>query len=106
MPVTTFDGLPDKSPMAGFTGKFVHTERMTIVRWDIAEEARLPEHSHPQEQITTVLSGEFEMVIDGTAHRLGPGAVAVIPSNTVHAGRAITACLAIDVFQPVRDDYR
>ena len=106
MDVVTFDDLAEKEPMVGFKGRFVHADRMTIVRWDIAPGSLLPEHSHVQEQITTVLSGEFEMVINGKAHRLGSGAVAVIPSNTLHGGRAVTACQAIDVFHPVRDDYR
>lgn len=106
MLVTTFDELVGKEKMAGFTGKFVHTERMSVVRWDIAVGAALPEHSHPHEQLTMVLDGEFEMVIDGTAHRLRSGSVAVIPSNVTHRGHAVTACRAIDVFQPVREDYR
>ena len=106
MSVVRFDDLASKAPMPGFAGRFVHSERMTLVRWDIAAGAALPEHSHPHEQFTMVLDGEFEMVIDGTAHRLVPGNVAVIPSNAVHSGRALSACRAIDVFQPVRDDYR
>ena len=106
MTVEMFGELPEKEPMAGFKGRFVHTDRMTIVQWDIAEGAELPEHSHVQEQITTILSGEFEMVIDGRPHHLIAGAVAVIPSNSVHKGHAVTACRAIDIFSPVRDDYR
>ena len=106
MTVNMFDELVEKEQMPGFKGRFVHADRMTIVRWDIAEGAELPEHSHSQEQITTILSGEFEMGIDGQPHQMVEGSVAVIPSNTVHKGRALTSCRAFDVWSPVRDDYQ
>lgn len=92
--------------MPGFHGRFVHSEAMTLVRWDIAAGSPLPERAHPQEQLSAVLEGEFEMVVGGTPHRLAPGSVAVIPSNVVHSGRALTDCRIIDVFHPVREDYR
>jgi hypothetical protein len=34
------------------------------------------------------------------------GEVAVIPSNIKHSGKTITDCYIIDVFYPVREDYR
>ena len=35
-----------------------------------------------------------------------PGTVVVIPPDVPHAGKAITDCWIIDVFHPVREDYR
>jgi quercetin dioxygenase-like cupin family protein len=37
---------------------------------------------------------------------LTPGKVVVIGSNVPHSGKAITDCRILDVFQPVREDYR
>ena len=34
------------------------------------------------------------------------GEVAVIPSGAVHSGRALTQCRFLDVFHPVREDYK
>jgi len=56
--------------------------------------------------VAHVLDGEFELTIDDKTQRLGAGMVAIIPPNAVHSGRAITRCRIIDVFHPVRDDYR
>ena len=92
--------------MPGFHGRFIHGETVTIVNWDVDAGAVLPEHSHPHEQVSNLLEGEFEMTIDGRTERLQAGSVAVVPSHAVHSGRALSRCRFIDVFQPVREDYR
>lgn len=100
------DDLPDEEPISGFHARFVHTEGMTLAYWTIEAGAAIPEHHHPHEQVATVLDGEFELMVDGETRRMGSNDVAVIPSNVPHAGRAVTECRIIDVFQPVREDYR
>ena len=89
----------------GFSVRFVHSENMTFAHWEIEQDAELPEHSHMHEQVAHVTHGEFELTVDGETKVLGPGTVAVIPSNAVHSGRAVTACRILDVFYPVREDY-
>ncbi len=42
---------------------------------------------HPQEQITTVLSGAIEFDVDGTILTLQSGDVAIIPGDTPHGAR-------------------
>ena len=42
-------------------------------------------------------------MLESGAQALG---CAVIPGGTPHSGRALTACRALDVFSPVREDYR
>lgn len=98
--------LGTREPMAGFVGRFIHSERATLVYWAIKAGAQLPVHSHPHEQIVNMLEGEFELTIDGQTRRLTVGAVAVIPPNAVHSGRSLTECRILDVFCPVREDYR
>jgi quercetin dioxygenase-like cupin family protein len=100
------ESLADREVMPGFRGRFVHTERTTFAFWQVEAGAELPEHSHPHEQIAHVLEGTFELTVDGVAHRLGPGQVLPISSETPHSGRAITACRILDVFSPPREEYR
>ena len=95
-----------REPMPGFLGKFVHSEFMTFAHWKIEKGAVLPEHSHSHEQVANVISGEFEITIDGQTHLLKSGSVAVIPPNAIHSGKALTPCHIIDAFYPVREDYR
>ena len=91
--------------MPGFHGKLVHTERVTLVAWEIDEGAILPEHSHPHEQMAIITEGQFEITVGGETQVLVPGVVGVIPGNVKHSGKAITACKIFDVFQPPREDY-
>ena len=106
MPFIRVETLPEKEPVAGIIGRFVHTDNITVGHFTIAAGAVLPEHAHPHEQITNLLEGELEMTLDGETQVLTPGKVAVIASNAPHSGKALSDCRVIDVFQPARDDYR
>ena len=90
----------------GFHGRFIHTASMTVAFVEVEAGAILPEHAHVHEQVTNLLEGEFEFVLNGESILLQPGHSVVIPSNVPHYGRAITKCRILDVFSPVREDFR
>ena len=100
------DDVEARELIHGTSVRFVHSERMTVAHWHFDPSIDLPEHSHPHDQITTILEGEFELTVDGVSEVLTAGHYRVIPPDAVHSGRSITACKIIDVFSPVRDDYR
>ena len=102
----SFDELEGREPAPGCRAKFVHSEHMTIANWELKADAVFPEHSHPHEQIMIMLEGEFELTVGAETQLMRPGMTAVIPSDTIHHGRAITNCRAMDAFHPVREDYR
>jgi quercetin dioxygenase-like cupin family protein len=106
MPFIDLTEVQVKEPAPGYKAVFVHSEKMTIAYWDVEPGSVLPEHSHPHEQIASVIEGRFELLVGEERRVMEPGVAAVIPSNVVHGGRAITACRLIDVFHPVREDYR
>ena len=67
----------------------------------------VPDHSHPHEQMGMMLSGRAEFTIGGVTRILGPGDIWRIPSNVIHRVRALDGpAVALDVFHPVREDYR
>lgn len=105
MPFFDFESVPEVEYIPGWRGRAVHSERMTFMRWHIAAGQRLPVHSHPHEQVAHLISGEFDLTIDGETRRIHSGCVAVIPPQAVHSGIAITDCVFTDSFAPVRDDY-
>jgi quercetin dioxygenase-like cupin family protein len=98
--------IPERQPVPGFHGRFVHTDSMTLAYWDIEPGAAIPEHSHPHEQVVNPIEGELELVVAGERNVLRPGTIYVIPGGVPHSARALTACRVLDVFQPVREDYR
>ncbi|MEQ9426293.1 MAG: cupin domain-containing protein [Cyclobacteriaceae bacterium] len=105
-PFRDFKSNESKQLFPGFNGRFEHGKDLTFSFWEIAEGSDLPEHSHPQEQVSIIIKGELELTIDGEAKVVKPGMMAMIPSNAVHSGKALTACEVIDVFTPVREDYK
>ncbi|WP_420400711.1 cupin domain-containing protein [Flagellimonas sp.] len=98
--------ISTKEIMPGYHGKMVHGETLTWAFWEVEKDAVVPEHHHVHEQIMHVLEGEFEFTLDGKTQTYLPGDVVVIPSNTPHGGKALTPCKLMDVFSPVREEYR
>ncbi len=98
--------LEAKEIMPGYHGKLIHGETMTLAFWDVEEGACVPEHYHVHEQIMHVLEGKFEFTVADTTRVYHSGELVVIPSNTPHSGKALTACKLMDVFSPVREAYK
>lgn len=101
-----FGDLPEKELFKGFNARLLHTENMTLSYIRIDAGSELPEHHHPQEQITNIIAGELEMTIEGETQVCRPGSTVLIPANAPHSGRALTDCIALDIFSPVREDYK
>ena len=106
MPLIKLDKVPQRTLIPGYHVKFVHSGNMTFAYWDIEAGSPLPEHSHPHEQVTHMLDGKFEITVDTETFVLEPGSVMVIPGNAKHSGKALTNCRILDVFYPIRKDYR
>ncbi|MDA0327822.1 MAG: cupin domain-containing protein [Gemmatimonadetes bacterium] len=98
--------LDPRELVPGHHGRFIHSEHTTHVYWQIEADALLPEHSHPHEQIVNVLEGRYELLVDGQSFVLNSGDVLAIPGGVRHSGRAHTPCRILDVFSPVREEYR
>jgi quercetin dioxygenase-like cupin family protein len=73
--------------------------------WNMCKGAHSSAHSHPEEQIFFILSGEIEFEIDGERRRCRANDVGVIPGGTVHEAWVIEDVEMVNVFSPVRNDY-
>lgn len=105
MPFLNLANIPVTDIIEGYHAKFIHTATMTFSYIDVDANSALPLHSHPHEQVSQVIEGKFQLTINGEVRILEPGDVAVIASNIVHGGFAITNCKLLDVFSPTREDY-
>lgn len=98
--------VKEREIVPGFRARMVHSQNMTFAFWKVKAGSTLLEHSHPHEQITTVISGSFELTADGETRIMEQGSVVIIPANVKHHGKSITDSELIDAFYPVREEYR
>jgi quercetin dioxygenase-like cupin family protein len=101
-----FDDIVTKEVAPGFFSKLIHTETNTINFIDVKAGSSIQRHRHIHQQCSFAIEGKFELVVDDIPQVLEPGIFAVIPSNVWHSGTAITDCRLVDIFSPVREDYR
>ena len=98
--------IPIRELVPGIAGHYAHGTGMSIGLVVIEKGSNLPAHQHVHEQITYILEGQLDMTIGGKECALKAGMYYIIPSNTPHSAIAVTDCKVIDVFNPVREDYR
>lgn len=98
--------IPSKELMPGLHGKLVHGQQISWAFWTVEQGAVVPEHAHPHEQIMHVVEGQFEFTLAGKTNIYLAGDIVPIPSNVPHSGKALTPCKLMDVFSPVREDYK
>ncbi len=106
MPQVNLDSVTELKLADGILARVVTGDTMTVAHVRLAEGAILAEHRHIHEQVVNVIDGELELLVEGNPHRLIRGTVFVLPSNILHGARAITDCYVIDVFHPIREDFR
>ena len=81
-------------------------DRTLLVEWRIAQGAAVPLHTHEYEQIGYMASGSGTMTIGEQAQELKPGDGYCVPSGVPHGLVASEDCCVVDVFAPVREDYK
>jgi quercetin dioxygenase-like cupin family protein len=95
-----------KEIVPGITGYYAHGTNLSFGYVEIIAGSILTEHHHIHEQITYIIEGQLDMTIGGEFCPLTAGMFHVIPSHTPHSAIARTDCKVIDVFNPVREDYK
>ncbi len=85
--------------------KAIHGANLTIARLEIQKDARVPEHSHVNEQIATVERGALKFFIEGRELVLHAGQSLAIPPNVPHGVVALEDTVVVDVFSPAREDW-
>jgi quercetin dioxygenase-like cupin family protein len=102
-----FSGLRSFELAAGVTGRPLFGDGAMLNLIEFEPGAVVPEHSHPHEQLGICLRGVQVLVVEGVEHPIGPMEAYVLPGGVEHSAHAgPDGATVIDVFQPVREDYR
>jgi quercetin dioxygenase-like cupin family protein len=92
-----------------FPGVEIHTTAGTNLMLSVVHlepESVVLDHAHPHEQMGILLEGRLEFTVGGVTRLIGPGDIWRIPGGVVHRVRALEQSVALDVFHPIREDYR
>jgi quercetin dioxygenase-like cupin family protein len=101
------DDLPPAQMLPGVTRRAVYLEDVMLTFFEFEPHAIVPEHDHPHQQITYILSGAMEFNLDGKKRQLIAGDGVLIPPGTPHAAVILDEpCRALDAWHPIREDYR
>jgi quercetin dioxygenase-like cupin family protein len=83
-----------------------HTDQLMLVRHYFENGWVGARHSHPHHQLVYVISGSIRVDIDGKVFDVHAGDSFVVDGDVEHQASALEPSEVLDVFTPVREDYR
>ena len=100
-----WDEMAEEQVTDLLTRRFISGEKMTVARFFLKKGCVVAAHSHPNEQMSTILSGALKFLIHDREVIVRAGETLQIPANTPHSAEAIEDTDALDVFAPTRSDW-
>jgi quercetin dioxygenase-like cupin family protein len=85
--------------------QFVVGQNIMLARVLLKKGCIVPEHSHPNEQLTFIAEGALKFWIDGKEIVVNAGECLTIPPNMPHKAEALEDTVDFDVFNPPRADW-
>jgi quercetin dioxygenase-like cupin family protein len=76
-----------------------------VARVLLKKGARVPLHSHHNEQITYILEGALHFFLDNKEVIVSAGEVMCIPPHMPHEAIALEDTIDVDIFTPPRQDW-
>jgi quercetin dioxygenase-like cupin family protein len=101
----SWDTLPLENLNALLQRHFVVGQEIMLARVLLKKGCIVPEHSHPNEQLSYIETGALKFWIDGKVIVVKAGGVLTIPSNMPHKAEALEDTIDLDVFCPPRADW-
>lgn len=103
-----WDDMPKERVTDVISRRLVTADRMMLAHVYLDKGAKVPQHSHDNEQLTYILEGALHFWIGADRSEeviVRAGEVLVIPSNVPHEAVALEDTLDVDVFSPPRQDW-
>jgi quercetin dioxygenase-like cupin family protein len=105
MPLIDVNSLTAIERLPGWSGRYFHSDNMTVAHYAFTRGSTIHEHFHLQEEVYEVIDGELELTIDGTVQIARAGFVAIVPSNARHSVKALSDGRAIIIDYPRRREF-
>jgi quercetin dioxygenase-like cupin family protein len=83
-----------------------HSDQLMLVRHYFEKGWVGARHSHPHHQLVYVVSGTIRVDVDGRVFDVQAGDSFVVDGDVEHQASALAESEVLDVFTPVREDYR
>jgi quercetin dioxygenase-like cupin family protein len=106
MQIHRWEDVPSEQFTPLLAMQTVHRDKITMARVSLLKGAKVPSHSHANEQITTVEQGRLRVDSGGEQVIVNAGEIITFAPHDPHAVEALEDTIAIDVFAPVREDWR
>jgi quercetin dioxygenase-like cupin family protein len=101
-----WDSVPVERPSEGIERQMVVGQQLMLCRFRFAPHLVTPEHSHPHEQMSIVVSGKVRFFIEGEERIAVPGDVLQFPAGCWHGATMIEEeVVLLDIFTPAREDF-
>ncbi len=101
--------IPEMDPLSPADGveiRAIHGERMSVAFFRVAAGTRVPEHTHPHEQMGTVIRGSMELAVGDETFTVRAGEAYHVPGGVPHSGLCLVETELVEAFCPVREDLR
>lgn len=87
------------------TRQYIVGSNIMLARLVLKKGARVPEHHHYHEQVSHVVVGALNFFIEGREAIVRAGEILCIPPHVPHAVIALEDSVALDIFNPPREDW-
>jgi len=85
--------------------QYVVGTNMMLARLSLKKGAVVPLHHHFHEQISHVVEGALRFLIEGKEVVVHAGEILCIPPHVPHSADALEDSVALDIFNPPRQDW-
>ena len=93
-------------PSKGIERQMVVGQNLMICRFRFTPYLETPQHRHPHDQVSIVVSGRVRFFVEGEERICAPGDVLHFPSNCLHGATMMDEeVVLIDIFTPIREDF-
>ena len=87
------------------TRQYVVGTRTMLARLVLKKDAHVPLHNHMHEQISHVVEGSLNFILEGKEVTVRAGEILCIPPHVPHEVIALEDSIALDIFNPQRQDW-